>query len=29
MKVSPRGGEPTLVAAIDGRPRNIDWGPKP
>ena len=27
MKVSPRGGEPVLVAAIDGRPRNIDWGP--
>ena len=27
MKVSPRGGQPVLVAAIDGRPRNIDWGP--
>jgi Tol biopolymer transport system component len=27
MKVSPRGGEPVLVAAVDGRPRNIDWGP--
>ena len=27
MKVSPHGGEPVLVAAIDGRPRNIDWGP--
>ena len=29
MKVSPQGGEPVLVAAIDGRPRNIDWGPRP
>ena len=29
MKVSPHGGEPVLVAAIDGRPRNIDWGPCP
>jgi Tol biopolymer transport system component len=27
MKISPRGGEPVLVAAIEGRPRNIDWGP--
>ena len=27
MKVSPQGGEPVLLAAIDGRPRNIDWGP--
>ncbi len=26
MKVSPQGGEPVLVAAVDGRPRNIDWG---
>ncbi len=26
MKVRPRGGEPVLVAALDGRPRNIDWG---
>jgi Tol biopolymer transport system component len=29
MKVSPRGGEPVLVAAIDGRPRSIDWGQPP
>jgi len=27
MKVSPDGGEPELVAAVEGRPRNIDWGP--
>ena len=27
MKVSPQGGEQVLVAAIEGRPRNIDWGP--
>jgi Tol biopolymer transport system component len=27
MKVSPHGGEPVLVAAVEGRPRNIDWGP--
>ncbi len=28
MKVRATGGEPVLVAAIDGRPRNIDWGPR-
>jgi hypothetical protein len=27
MKISVHGGEPVLVAAIEGRPRNIDWGP--
>ncbi len=26
MRISPRGGEPELVAAIDGRPRSSDWG---
>lgn len=26
MKISPRGGEPVLVAAVDGRPRSSDWG---
>jgi Tol biopolymer transport system component len=29
MKVSPRGGQPELIAAMDSRPRNIDWGPTP
>ena len=29
MKVRTQGGEQVLVAAIDGRPRNIDWGAAP
>ena len=26
MKISPHGGKPELIAAIDGRPRSSDWG---
>lgn len=29
MKISPHGGQPVLIAAMDSRPRNIDWGPTP